>query len=155
MIADHDVALAYVLEKDPEALPCYVALPPGQRAAVLFTQAQLGFNHGWLVQAEAPPGTLFNKMKDVVSRGQTTSADIAFYFVHWLTDLAGALPTPLSGTEKFAAAFPHAVLKSFIKSFSCVQRLAARTPTVRTQRLSNRGLASAAASNLGPWRCSL
>ena len=124
MINDHDAALAYVLEKDPEAIPCYNALPPEQRRSVLFTQAQLGFNHGWLVQAEAPPGALFSKMKSVVEQSETSNADIAFYFVHWLTDLAGALPTPLNGTEKFAAKFPHAVLGSFIRSFSCVQRLA-------------------------------
>ena len=129
MINDHDAALAYVLEKDPEAIPCYNALPPEQRRSVLFTQAQLGFNHGWLVQAEAPPGALFSKMKSVVEQSETSNADIAFYFVHWLTDLAGALPTPLNGTEKFAAKFPHAVLGSFIRSFSCVQRLAKRTPT--------------------------
>lgn len=72
-------------------------------------------------------------MKNIVSTGASSSSDIAFYFVHWLTDLAGALPTPLSGTEKFAAAFPHAVLKSFIRSFSCVQRLANRSATALMQ----------------------
>ena len=132
-IIDHDAALAYVLEHDPEALPCFDALRAEQRRPVLFTQAQLGFNHGWLVQAEAPPGPLFNQMKQIVATGAASSSDIAFYFVHWLTDLAGALPTPLSGTEKFAAAFPHAVLKSFIRSFSCVQRLAVRSPTALMQ----------------------
>ena len=51
VINDHDAALAYVLQHDPNALPCYAALPPAQRHAVRFTQAELGFNHGWLVQA--------------------------------------------------------------------------------------------------------
>ena len=49
-IVDHDLALAYVLERDALALPAYAALTPPQQAAVRFTQAELGFNHGWLVQ---------------------------------------------------------------------------------------------------------
>ena len=38
-------------------------------------------------------------------------ADVAFYFVHWLTDLAGAEPSPLGGAEKLVLKFPHAVLE--------------------------------------------
>lgn len=37
--------------------------------------------------------------------------------MHWLTDLAGAVPTPLEGSEKFVLQFPRPVLGSFIKSF--------------------------------------
>ena len=48
----------------------------------------------------------------------------AFYFVHWLTDLAGAVPTPLEGMEKFVLKFPHPVLASFIASFGVVNELA-------------------------------
>ena len=51
VIRDHDLALGYVLLHDPTALPCYTTLPEAQQAAVRFTQADLGFNHGWLVQA--------------------------------------------------------------------------------------------------------
>ena len=50
---DHDMALAYVLLCDPEALPSYALLPEEQRAPLRFTQADIGFNHGWLVQAIA------------------------------------------------------------------------------------------------------
>lgn len=46
--------------------------------------------------------------------------DIAFYFVHWFTDLAGAVPTPLAGSEKFVLGFPLKVLSSFVSSFSIV-----------------------------------
>ena len=46
LINDHDVALAYVLEHDPSALPCYCRLSQSQKTPVLFTQAKLGFNHG-------------------------------------------------------------------------------------------------------------
>ena len=50
MIYDHDEALGYVLQHDPEALPCFAALREAQRHPIAFTQAKLGFNHGWLVQ---------------------------------------------------------------------------------------------------------
>ena len=56
-------------------------------------------------------------------------AQIAFYFVHWLTDLAGADPTPLRGAEKFVVKFPRAVLGTLIESMPIVQRLVDRTPT--------------------------
>ena len=123
-IEDHDIALGYVLEHDADALPCYAALVPHQQRPIKFTQAKLGFNHGWLVQAEAPPGALFNSFKALLDAGGLDSSDVAFYFVHWLTDLAGADPTPLRGSEKFAAKFPSSVLASFVRSFPLVQSLA-------------------------------
>ena len=55
--------------------------------------------------------------------------NIAFYFVHWLTDLAGAEPTPLQGLEKFVLKFPTPVLLSLVSSMALVQRLADTTPT--------------------------
>jgi hypothetical protein len=54
---------------------------------------------------------------------------VAFYFVHWLTDLAGAEPSPLGGAEKFVLKFPHAVLDSFIRSFAVLNELAVKTET--------------------------
>jgi len=53
----------------------------------------------------------------------------AFYFVHWLTDLAGAEPTPLQGAEKFVLRFPHSLLQAFIASFSFVGKLADKGET--------------------------
>ena len=50
VINDHDMALFYVLEHYGEHLPSFAALPPEQQRAVAFTQAKMGFNHGWLVQ---------------------------------------------------------------------------------------------------------
>ena len=76
-------------------LPCFDALPAELQRPIRFTQAKLGFNHGWLVQAEAPPGALFNSFKSLLEAGGLDGGDVAFYFVHWLTDLAGAEPTPL------------------------------------------------------------
>jgi len=55
---------------------------------------------------------------------KANAADIALYFVHWLTDLAGACPSPLDGCEKFVLQFPQPVLQSFIRSFSIIHRLA-------------------------------
>ncbi|CAK0852907.1 unnamed protein product [Prorocentrum cordatum] len=55
------------------------------------------YNMGWLVQAEAPPGALLRKFKQVVSAGQAKPEDVAFYFTHWFTDLAGAEPHPQDG----------------------------------------------------------
>mmetsp|Transcript_17067 Transcript_17067/g.30807 ORF Transcript_17067/g.30807 Transcript_17067/m.30807 type:complete len:905 (-) Transcript_17067:94-2808(-) len=125
-IGDHDIALAYVLEHFPEMLPSYSGLPKEARKMVLFTQSKMEFNHGWLVQAEGPPGKVLRPFKQVLSRNdQITPQVVAFYFVHWLTDLAGAVPTPLAGAEKFVSQFPHAVLASFLQSFPLVKRLAA------------------------------
>lgn len=124
VIRDHDLALGYVLLHDPTALPCFAALPEAQQAAVRFTQADLSFNHGWLVQAQAPPGAIFGQFKKLLTAGSVRSADIAFYFVHWVTDLAGAEPTPLQGQEKFVIKFPQAVLRTIVGSMPIVQRLA-------------------------------
>ena len=103
VIRDHDAALGYVLTHDADALPCYADLPAEQRAPVRFTQAELSFNHGWLVQAEAPPGALLTKFKQLLEGGGMSAADVAFYFVHWLTDLAGAEGTPLAGEYSFVS----------------------------------------------------
>ena len=56
-------------------------------------------------------------------------ADVAFYFVHWLTDLAGAEPSPLGGAEKLVLKFPHAVLDSFVRSFEVLNALAVKSET--------------------------
>ena len=64
----------------------------------------------------------------LLSDGASPS-DVGFYFVHWLTDLAGAEPSPLGGAEKFVLKFPHAVLDSFIRSFAVLNDLAIHTET--------------------------
>jgi len=129
VINDHDVALGYVLDHYGSLLPSYAALPKHEQASIRFTQSKIGFNHGWLVQGEAPPGALFSKFKSVLQSENAPPTDVAFYFVHWLTDLAGAEPTPLRGSQKFVQRFPHAVLASFIDSFSVVNKLAVESET--------------------------
>ena len=99
-----------------------------------FTQAEIAFNHGWLVQAEAPPGMLLRTFKRLIEQGGVTAADISFYFVHWLTDLAGAEGAPLAGAEKFVLKFPHVVLNSFIRSFPLMQQLATLSETELMER---------------------
>jgi hypothetical protein len=118
-INDHDLALGYILDYYPEVLPSYMQLSPPLRRSIKFTQVKLAFNHGWMVQAEAAPGPLLTSFKKALrtSSGIQVS-DVSLYFVHWLTDLAGAEPTPLRGSEKFVLKFPHPVLHSFIASFS-------------------------------------
>merc|ERR1739838_138697 len=104
------------MENFPQLLPSFQHLRAGQRAPVLFTQGKMGFNNGWLVQGEAPPGALFSKFKSIIVKGRASEADISFYFVHWLTDLAGAEPyhsRPWPGAEKFVAKFPMKVLMAF------------------------------------------
>lgn len=59
---------------------------------------------------------------------------MAFFFVHWLTDLAGAIPTPLKGCEKFVSNFPVALLAGFVRSFPIVQSLTDTPPTAVYQR---------------------
>ncbi len=66
------------------------------------------FNHGWFVQAEAPPGLMLAKFKHALRNA--SAADLAFYFLHWLPDLSGAEGQPLAGAEKFAVRFPLPVL---------------------------------------------
>merc|ERR1719335_909034 len=101
---------------------------------IRFTQSKMSFNHGWLVQGEAPPAPLFAKFKEVLQTESVEKADVAFYFVHWLTDLAGAEPSPLGGAEKLVLKFPHAVLDSFIRSFSVLNDLAIASETEVMER---------------------
>ena len=56
---------------------------------------------------------LLSKFKELLESGGMSAADVAFYFVHWLTDLAGAEGAPLAGAEKFVVKFPHVVLNSY------------------------------------------
>ena len=51
-------------------------------------------------------------------QGKAAPDDIAFYFVHWLTDLAGAEPVPLEGCEKIVLKSPLKVLKNITESFA-------------------------------------
>lgn len=122
-ISDHDIALSYVLEHHPSCLPSFDGLLPEQKESVRFTHSKIDYNMGWLVQAEAPPGALFKAFKKVVISGAAKSKDIAFYFVHWFVDLAGAEPYPLEGCEKFVLKFPLKVLQQFLDSFSIVNSL--------------------------------
>jgi len=126
-ISDHDSALGYILQHVPDALPSYFGLPKEQQAPVKFTQCSMEYNMGWLVQAEAPPGPLFGKFRQIIRDGGASPADVSFYFVHWLTDLAGAEPCPIEGCEKFVLKFPQRVLTSFLGSFDYVKRLESQT----------------------------
>jgi len=121
---------ADVLDHYASCLPSFSGLSPELQRAIKFTQVNISFNHGWLVQAEAPPGPLFSSFKRALrSSEQMRGSDVSFYFVHWMTDLAGAEPTPLRGSEKLVLKFPHPVLHSFISSFSLIGTLAERSET--------------------------
>merc|ERR1719346_863406 len=116
----------------PRYLPSFEGLDTKERRSVQFTQCNICFNQGWFVQAEAPPGAIFTKFRELLIREHKSSLkpkDIALYFVHWLTDLAGAEPTPLGGCEKFVLKFPSEVLDSFLRSFELVQRITDNTET--------------------------
>lgn len=89
VINDHDIALGYVLTYYGAHMPSFHALPREQQRTIRFTQSKMAFNHGWLVQAEAPPKALLGPFKQEIRSGGAQAVDIAFYFVHWLTDLAG------------------------------------------------------------------
>jgi len=127
LISDHDVALGYVLLNFPSALPSFAGLCKQSQDTIRFTQLKMEYNMGWLVQAEAPPGALFRKFKECVQSGGAAPKDVAFYFCHWLTDLAGAEPYPQEGCEKFVLRFPRKVLSSFLNSFSIVRELAVKS----------------------------
>ncbi|OLP76763.1 14-3-3-like protein 1 [Symbiodinium microadriaticum] len=132
VIGDHDTALCYILDHYTELLPSFKELDPAERQSVQFTQCNLCFNHGWLVQAEAPPGAIFTKFREAIAKDRRLHAgarDVALYFVHWLTDLAGAEPTPLGGCEKFVIKFPLHVLNSFLQSFKLIEGITSSTET--------------------------
>merc|ERR550525_464156 len=120
------------MEHYPEALPSFRELDEEDKRSVKFTQCNLSFNHGWLVQGEAPPGAVFTKFRETLIRdhkSQIGQRDVALYFVHWITDLAGAEPTPLAGCEKFVTKFPMAVLNSILRSFEFVEKIANSSET--------------------------
>jgi len=122
-IHDHDTALAYVLSFYGDLLPSFAMLPRMQKKSIVFSQCKLDYNMGWLVQAEAPPGALFSTFKKIIREDGASTQDVAFYFVHWLTDLAGAEPYPREGCEKFVLKFPEKALNAFLGSFSLVHNL--------------------------------
>jgi len=128
-IVDHDLALSYILDRYSSLLPSYRVLTSEQQKVIRFTQSEMGFNAGWLVQAEGPPSAVLGKLKQVITHQQARDADVAFYFAHWVTDLAGAEPTPFRGSEKFAVKFPPHVLQSLMGCFSIVRSLANKTET--------------------------
>jgi hypothetical protein len=128
-IGDHDIALGYLLTHAPQALPSYRGMSGRSQELVRFTQGQLQYNMGWFVQAEAPPGILLSKFKAIVGSGRLDPSDLSFYFVHWLTDLAGAEGHPMEGCEKFALKFPPKVLMSFLCSFRFMSQLSSHSET--------------------------
>lgn len=130
-IGDHDQALSYIMDYYPDLLPSFNGLDDGEKESVKFTQCEICFNHGWLVQAEAPPGAVLTRLKQSLKNtdSKARKRDVALYFVHWITDLAGAEPTPLGGCEKFVMKFPLPVLNSFLRSFKVVTQIASRTET--------------------------
>jgi len=127
-IHDHDLALVYILQYFPHLVPSFAGLPEQERKSVNFTQGKMNFNHGWFVQAEAPPGYMLGTLKSVLEQGATPQ-DLGLYFLHWFTDLAGAEATPLGGAEKFVLKFPHAVLASFLWSIPFLGKLVGSTET--------------------------
>eukprot|EP00930_Biecheleria_cincta_P041881 TRINITY_DN28786_c0_g1_i1.p1 TRINITY_DN28786_c0_g1~~TRINITY_DN28786_c0_g1_i1.p1 ORF type:complete len:1195 (-),score=241.76 TRINITY_DN28786_c0_g1_i1:65-3565(-) len=129
VIYNHDTALGYILQYMPDVLPSYAGLPEEQKESVKFTQFDMEFNLGWLVQAEAPPGILFSRFKRIIRQGKAKSSDVALYLVHWLTDLAGAEPYPEEGAEKFVLKFPPQLFVSFLSSFHCVTFLSQKSET--------------------------
>ena len=90
-INDHDQAIGYVLDYFGDCLPSFKALPLEQRRVVRFTQAKLQFNHGWLVQAEAPPGALFSKFKEYVPCSPHPNPRGDAYTHVWRTSTTGEM----------------------------------------------------------------
>eukprot|EP00930_Biecheleria_cincta_P037717 TRINITY_DN25918_c0_g1_i1.p1 TRINITY_DN25918_c0_g1~~TRINITY_DN25918_c0_g1_i1.p1 ORF type:complete len:572 (-),score=110.77 TRINITY_DN25918_c0_g1_i1:94-1809(-) len=134
-INDHDMALSYVLEHHPNLVPSYDSLASDDgKAAIMFSQGKLNFNHGWFVQAEGTPGAMLHGFKAMVTMESAPDRDVAFYFLHWFTDLAGAEAKPLEGAEKFVLRFPKHVTQSFLSSIPFLEKLAQETETQVNQR---------------------
>jgi len=64
-----------------------------------------------------------------LSQDGNSAEDIGLYFLHWLTDLAGAEATPLAGAEKLTLKFPQHVLFSFLHSVPFVSQLVGMSET--------------------------
>lgn len=79
---DHDIALAYVLDFYASALPSFDGLAAEHKRSVRFTQSKMSFNHGWLVQGEAPPGPLFAKFKQVMMTEDVAPQDVRRRSLH-------------------------------------------------------------------------
>lgn len=126
-ILDHDIALSYILEYFPHLLPSYTILPRAMQDVIFFSTGKMQFNHGWLVQAEAPSGPMLSELKKTLVTAKP--GDFAFYFFHWLTDLAGAEGNPKGGAEKLVVKFPRSVLSSFMWSIPFLQRLQKHSET--------------------------
>mmetsp|Transcript_15972 Transcript_15972/g.50151 ORF Transcript_15972/g.50151 Transcript_15972/m.50151 type:complete len:923 (-) Transcript_15972:47-2815(-) len=128
-VGDHDMALAYVLEHSPALIPSVRSLPQKLQKAVLFTQSKMDLNYGFLVQSEGPPAISLTAFKRVLQkRGWsgpivTSQQDVSFYFVHWLTDVAGSVPTPLAGCERLVQHYPRELLRQAVSSFQVLRRL--------------------------------
>ncbi|CAE7780560.1 unnamed protein product [Symbiodinium microadriaticum] len=134
VVGDHDMAIFYLIERYPELLPSLSSLKPDLQSSVRMVLSGLAFNNGWFVQAEAPPGAVLRGIKAAItsqnkSDRKLTKRDLSLYFVHWLTDLAGAEPSPLLGCLKLTSQLPLPVLKSFMESVKYIQQLADRTET--------------------------
>ena len=86
---------------------------------------------------EAPPGLLFSRFKEAIVEGRASETDVSFYFVHWLTDLAGAEAFdmgPWPGSEKFTVKFPMKVLQAFLDSFGFIDHLATSSEVETMER---------------------
>eukprot|EP00931_Biecheleriopsis_adriatica_P050472 TRINITY_DN29226_c0_g1_i1.p1 TRINITY_DN29226_c0_g1~~TRINITY_DN29226_c0_g1_i1.p1 ORF type:complete len:800 (-),score=166.24 TRINITY_DN29226_c0_g1_i1:82-2400(-) len=145
VIADHDVAIFYIIDRHTKLLPCLRDLDPYVLSLVQRVLSGLAFNNGWFVQAEAPPGAFFKHIKAAMSDDSKfvsksgKEQDLSLYFVHWLTDLAGGEPTPLRGCHKLTCRLPLHVLHSFMNSLRYIQQLAERCETeVMEQYLKDR-----------------
>lgn len=64
-----------------------------------------------------------------MAEGSAPAEDLALYFLHWVTDLAGAEATPKGGCEKLVLKFPHHVLRAFLWSIPYLEHLASQSET--------------------------
>jgi len=126
VVHDHDLALSYIIEFYPHLIPSYNILSPEMQGVILFSTSKMQFNHGWFVQAEAPPGPMLGALKAMLT---SNPGDFYFYFLHWLTDLSGAEGTPRGGAEKLVLKFPMPVLRAFLWSIPYLQELETKTET--------------------------
>lgn len=104
-INDHDNALGYVLTHNKEYLPSFNELDDDEdKKAIAFTQWELGFNMGHVSQGEGPAAGLFTTIGKTLALypHEFVWKNLPFYFVHWITDMWGAVPNPkvLGSAEK-------------------------------------------------------
>lgn len=132
----NDVAAAtcYLMTHFVDLVPSFAALPQDLQQAARTAARKMDFNaatHVGFCQAELPPGLALTNFKAGLK--DAAEEDIGLYFLHWLTDVAGADATPIRGAERLVLRCPLKVLNAMLVSFPFLKTLGRGSETAVTE----------------------